>query len=98
MTAVAARVGRRMAYVVPALALTLGIAYVAELRDDIPLATLKARWADGASRFVSVDGMEVHVRDEGSGPAVVLLHGTSSSLHTWDGWAQRLREGHRVVR
>jgi pimeloyl-ACP methyl ester carboxylesterase len=98
MTTVAARVGRRLGYVVGALALALGIAYVAEWRDDIPLATLKARWADGASRFVSVDGMEVHVRDEGSGPAVVLLHGTSSSLHTWDGWAQRLREGHRVVR
>ena len=68
------------------------------LRGDIPLETLKARWAGGASQFVAVDGMGVHVRDEGSGPAVVLLHGTSSSLHTWDGWVERLRQGHRVVR
>jgi pimeloyl-ACP methyl ester carboxylesterase len=98
MTAVAARIGRRLACAIGALGVALGIAYVSQLRDDIPLATLKARWAGGASRFVSVDGMEVHVRDEGSGPAVVLLHGTSSSLHTWDGWAQRLREDHRVVR
>jgi pimeloyl-ACP methyl ester carboxylesterase len=98
MTAVTARVVRRLGSIVGALGLSLGIAYVSQLRDDIPLATLKARWGDGASRFVTVDGMEVHVRDEGSGPAVVLLHGTSSSLHTWDGWSQRLRKGHRVVR
>src|SRR5206468_1092598 len=37
-------------------------------------------------------------RDEGSGPLVVLVHGTSSSLHTWDGWAAALRDRWRVVR
>ena len=42
--------------------------------------------------------MNVHVRDEGKGPVVVLLHGTSASLHTWEGWARALRDTHRVVR
>jgi pimeloyl-ACP methyl ester carboxylesterase len=28
----------------------------------------------------------------------VLLHGTSSSLHTWDGWALALAPTHRVIR
>jgi pimeloyl-ACP methyl ester carboxylesterase len=65
---------------------------------DVPAATLRAKWATGASRFVAVDGMDVHYRDEGTGPAVVLLHGTSSSLHTWDGWAARLSTKYRVVR
>ncbi len=31
-------------------------------------------------------------------PPIVLLHGTSASLHTWDGWAQVLRTQRRVVR
>ncbi len=45
--------------------------------------------------------MQVHLRDEGphDDPApIVLLHGTSASLHTWDGWAQALREKRRVIR
>jgi pimeloyl-ACP methyl ester carboxylesterase len=29
---------------------------------------------------------------------VVLLHGTSSSLHTWDGWTQLLSSQRRVIR
>jgi pimeloyl-ACP methyl ester carboxylesterase len=28
----------------------------------------------------------------------VLLHGTSASLHTWDGWTKALRGTHRVIR
>ncbi len=92
------KVARRVGYVLGALVLLLTVGYLSRLRGDIPLETLKARWAGGTSQFVAVDGMEVHVRDEGSGPPVVLVHGTSSSLHTWDGWAERLRQGHRVVR
>jgi pimeloyl-ACP methyl ester carboxylesterase len=68
------------------------------LKGDMPLETLKARWTDKASRFVEIDGMQVHYREEGAGPAVVLLHGTSSSLHTWDGWAQVLKKSFKVVR
>lgn len=77
----------------------LAAAYlVTNLRGDTPLETLKARWTDKTSRFVDVDGMQVHYREEGTGPAVLLLHGTSSSLHTWDGWTSVLRKNFRVVR
>lgn len=62
---------------------------------------LGRRWATPPSQFLMVDGMKVHVRDEGprdDPQPIVLLHGTSSSLHTWDGWAQVLKEKHRVIR
>jgi len=68
---------------------------------DVPVDELKARWARPPSRFIAVNGMQVHLRDEGphDDPApIVLLHGTSASLHTWDGWAQALREKRRVIR
>jgi pimeloyl-ACP methyl ester carboxylesterase len=41
--------------------------------------------------------MRVHVRDRGSGPVLVLLHGSSSSLFTWEGWARELAGDHRVI-
>ena len=68
---------------------------------DVPVDELKARWARPPSRFIAVGGMQVHLRDEGphDDPApIVLLHGTSASLHTWDGWAHALRERRRVIR
>ena len=68
---------------------------------DRPVDQLKARWAQPPSQFVPVAGLAVHVRDEGprSDPLpIVLLHGTSASLHTWDGWAAALRAERRVIR
>jgi pimeloyl-ACP methyl ester carboxylesterase len=45
--------------------------------------------------------MSVHLRDEGPKDdplPIVLLHGTSASLHTWDGWVRGLKGTRRVVR
>lgn len=68
---------------------------------DRSVESLKPRWASPPSRFVSMQGMQVHVRDEGphSDPTpIVLIHGTSASLHTWDGWAAALSPYRRVIR
>jgi pimeloyl-ACP methyl ester carboxylesterase len=45
--------------------------------------------------------MKVHLRDEGprgDATPIVLLHGTGSSLHAWDGWVAALKEKRRVIR
>ena len=68
---------------------------------DIPVAELKARWGQPPSQFIEVEGLQVHVRDEGprSDPLpIVLVHGTAASLYTWDGWAAELRKERRVIR
>jgi pimeloyl-ACP methyl ester carboxylesterase len=68
---------------------------------DVPVSALKARWAPPPSTFIAVEGMQVHLRDEGPRDdpnPIVLIHGTSASLHTWDGWAQTLTKQHRVIR
>jgi pimeloyl-ACP methyl ester carboxylesterase len=68
---------------------------------DVPVDELKARWARPPSRFIEVGGLQVHLRDEGPHDdplPIVLLHGTSASLHTWEGWAQALRDKRRVIR
>jgi pimeloyl-ACP methyl ester carboxylesterase len=84
---------------VPGLALAAFVA--ANWAPDRPLSELKARWARPPSIFIAVQGVNVHLRDEGprGDPVpIVLLHGTSSSLHTWDGWAQDLKARRRVIR
>jgi pimeloyl-ACP methyl ester carboxylesterase len=68
---------------------------------DKTVDQLSARWAAAPSQFVLVNGLQVHVRDTGPRDDVnpiVLLHGTSASLHTWDGWAKELEGTRRVVR
>lgn len=62
------------------------------------LRSLLPRYTNASSRFVVVDDMLVHYRDEGQGSVVVLLHGAFSSLHTYDAWATALSEHHRVIR
>lgn len=67
---------------------------------DRSVAELSSRWATAPSVFVSVQGMQVHLRDEGPRDdpmPVVLLHGTSASLHTWEGWVASLRGQRRVI-
>ena len=67
---------------------------------DRPVATLVARWAPAPSDFIEVKGQLVHLRDVGprdDALPIVLLHGTSSSLHTWEGWAAALSRTRRVV-
>jgi pimeloyl-ACP methyl ester carboxylesterase len=70
------------------------------VRTDIAPAELALKYGGGASRFAMIDGVNVHYRDEGAkdAPPLLLIHGNSSSLHTWDGWVERLVSKHRIVR
>jgi pimeloyl-ACP methyl ester carboxylesterase len=67
---------------------------------DIPAAELEARYANQASRFMNIDGVRIHYRDEGprDGPVVVLVHANFASLLGWEPWVQALSDRYRVVR
>lgn len=80
------------------LALAFAIAW--NWAPDRAVADLKPRWALPPSQFMAIDGMLVHLRDQGprDDPApIVLLHGTSASLHTWEGWVAALQDKRRVI-
>jgi pimeloyl-ACP methyl ester carboxylesterase len=63
-----------------------------------PLAELTEKYTDETSKFLAVDDLIIHYRDEGIGPTLVLLHGVGSSLHTWDDWVERLAPHYRIIR
>lgn len=70
--------------------------YFALKRDDIAYETLAARYESAASRYVDLPGgIRMHYRDEGdpNGPTLLLIHGFSASLHTWEPWVERLATG-----
>src|SRR5690606_7815133 len=53
--------------------------------------------APAGATFVEVDGVHVRYRDQGSGPAVVMIHGFGGSLEHWAGVAPLLTAAHRVI-
>lgn len=67
-------------------------------RSDIPVDALKEKYAPEPSQFMELEGMNVHYRDEGQGEVLLLIHGTSASLHTWDVWTDELKDSLRIVR
>ena len=55
---------------------------------DKSVEELSQRWGQEPSQFLNIAGMNIHLRDEGpktDNEPIVLIHGTSASLHTWNG-------------
>jgi pimeloyl-ACP methyl ester carboxylesterase len=64
------------------------------VKDLIPI------YANSSSQFMSILGMQVHYRDQGvqtDSVPLILLHGMSSSLNTWDSVAYHLIAHRRVI-
>jgi pimeloyl-ACP methyl ester carboxylesterase len=83
------------------LVVVIAVVLTTSWAPDRPLDELSARWATPPSTFIAIDGMQVHLRDQGPRndlTPIVLIHGTSASLHTWDGWTEALAGERRVIR
>lgn len=67
---------------------------------DRSRVALQRKYQASAEDIVSAENVRLHVRDSGarSAPAVIMLHGFGSSLHTWEPWAQALQNEYRVIR
>ncbi len=59
---------------------------------------MKATWPHAdASRFVDAAGVRWHVQVAGTGPALLLLHGTGGATHSWADVIPVLARDHTVV-
>ena len=65
---------------------------------DIPAEQLEAKYAGPASRFMNIEGVRIHYRDEGQGTVVFLLHANFANLIGWDPWVEALKDSYRVIR
>lgn len=66
----------------------------------LTVAELRKLYADGQSRYVTIGGLKIHYKDEGprNAPVLLMVHGSESSLRTWDVITQKLKGRYRVVR
>lgn len=67
---------------------------------DKPLSELIPKYITEDSQFMPLMGMQLHYRDQGNKydkVPLILLHGMSSSLHTWDSVVFYLKEKRRVI-
>jgi 3-oxoadipate enol-lactonase len=53
---------------------------------------------EGPDRHIDVAGIRLRFRDEGAGPALILLHGWTFDLEMWDPQVAALRDEFRLVR
>ena len=97
-TASGGRRGRRFRWLLALGAAASGLLLAWLIEPSVPAAELEAQYAPPPSQFAELAGQRTHYRDEGQGPCLLLIHGTASSLHTWDGWVEVLADRFRILR
>lgn len=86
--------------IVAAILVLIAAAGIALYQSDVPRAEAVARYGGPPSQFVTLmSGAVAHYRSYGpdDAPALVLLHGSNASLHTWEPWVEQLAGGFRVI-
>lgn len=95
---------QRIAKLVAGLALFIvligGVTAIAYWSPDLPRDQVEKYYTNEESKFfVTALGDRIHYRDQGkkNGPALVLIHGTSASLHTWEPLISELSDSFRLI-
>ena len=92
---------KRLLVVLVTVAIILTAGWLMLRRPDISYNTLESVYSKSNSRYLkSGSQVELHFTDTGprDAPILVLVHGYSASLNTWDAWVRNLRKDYRVIR
>lgn len=64
----------------------------------ISLEDLRAKYEMPDSKYITLDGVDIHYMDQGEGPVVVLSHASFHSLRAWDDMVENMTDQFRVIR
>ena len=80
-------------------ALILGISSCNKNLAESSVAT-ESPYFNNADHIVNVEGLDVRYRDEGlkNAKALIMVHGFTSSLESWDALSENLANDYRVIR
>ncbi len=91
---------RKFAVFLGFLAGLVAVAFIALRTPDSDAAAMRAKYGGSASKFAETsDGMSVHYRDQGCRdcPAIILVHGSNASLHTFEPLVENLKHRYRLI-
>ena len=91
---------RYIGYFFGAIFALLVLLFIIYFQPDRSLDELKPLYVNNESEFMPLMGMNVHYRDQGNSTdsvPLVLIHGTSSSLHTFEAVVKKLNPNRRVI-
>ncbi len=91
---------KRLVAAVAGFIAVLGVAFLALRTPDADAEEMIAKYGGPGVRFADgAGGMRVHWRDEGCRdcPAIILLHGSNASLHTYESMIAELGGEYRII-
>lgn len=82
-----------------ALVAVLAVVFFFLRTPDADPAAMLAKYGGENAKFAEGDGVRIHYRDQGNpdGPAIILLHGNSASLQTWEPVVALLADDYRII-
>ena len=91
---------RKITIILGLSAVLLAGAFIALKTPDSDAAAMRGKYGGPTPAFAQTsDGMAVHYRDQGCRdcPAVILLHGSNASLHTFQPLVEILQDRYRLI-
>jgi pimeloyl-ACP methyl ester carboxylesterase len=92
---------KRLKRILTIVAAVFGVLLISILiigfKVDISPQKLEEKYFTPESKYVQVLDAKVHIRTRGSGSPILLLHGSFSSLHTWQDWEDELSKSYTTV-
>ncbi|SMG12726.1 Pimeloyl-ACP methyl ester carboxylesterase [Marivirga sericea] len=66
-------------------------------KSDIQQSENHEKYFTTQSEYIEIDSNRLHVRIMGKGAPVLLIHGSFSSLHTWEIWQENLKNNFTTI-
>jgi pimeloyl-ACP methyl ester carboxylesterase len=64
----------------------------------LSLEQLRAKYGDPLGKTLTIGGVQVYYKDEGRGPVILMIHGSVSTLNTYDQEVAALKNRYRIIR
>jgi pimeloyl-ACP methyl ester carboxylesterase len=66
-------------------------------KSDISASENHEKYFTEESQYIEIDSNKIHARIMGQGAPVLLIHGSFSSLHTWEVWQKQLANEYTTI-
>jgi len=83
------RIIRIIGFSLLSIIIILVILILSFYQSDIPSNKNHQRYFTEESQYIEIDHNKLHIRKMGEGKPVLLIHGSFSSLHTWEVWQEQ---------